>query len=1061
MNQSKGAIAWMTHNRVTPNLLMLFFIIGGLLMGWQIKKEVQPNTQHNSIRVWVYYPGSTPAEMEQGITLPIENAINGIEGIKEIHSWANSAGTNITAELINNVDVERVKREIENAVNTAQLPAGAEKPRVLRNQSRQESMELVLYGDTDPVALRETSTELQNILLRSPELTQVEVNGFSKYEVQIQIDTQTLERYGLTLDQVARSISSHAVTQSGGRIQSSGGDILLQLDERRGWAKEFNDIVVLQTPQGGRVYLEDIADIRDGFANKNNSSFYNGLPSASIRVYRIGDQTPVSISEAVYDRLPELESALQPGMTLNIVSDDAIIFQQRMHLLLKNAFSGLLLVLFVLALFLDVRLAFWVTVGIPTSFLGSLLFLPAMDVSINMISMFAFIIALGIVVDDAIIAGENIHEKMSQGVPFANAAIEGAKEIATPLTFSILTNIIAFIPIWFLPGTLGMMFQVIPLVVACVFIISWVEALFILPTHLAHINNHQQPNWVKPFTVIQHYVDKGLQWFISRLYTPTLKRLLAQRYFVISSGVVMLMVSIGYISGGHLGFTTMPRVEAEFSLARAFMPVGTSYEEATEVRHTLEQAAMQVIEQNGGEELATGVSTHIRSRDGEFIIISRIFLQPSEIRAIPTRQVSRAWRQEAGDIPTANAVRFSATGNGPGADVAGVTVELTHRNNERLQMASEDLSEILAGYNGVVDIENSFMSGSQQIKLSLLPEGKSMGLNEQDLIRQVRHAFNGVRAMRQQRGSDEVDVKVQLPDWQRSSVYHLEHLPIKVGDRYLPLSQIASVEREYSASTIQRREGRRRVTVGADITPSSEAMALSQTLANDVFPMLQQQYPGLGIGFLGDQAEQKESLSSLATNGALVLLALYCLLAIPFRSYTQPLIIMTIIPFGIIGAVIGHSLLNYSLSIVSLLGTLALSGVVINDSLILVTEVNRNRERGRPLVQSILAGSSRRFRPIMLTTLTTFGGLVPMIMETSNQAQLMVPMAISLGFGILFATFITLVLLPCLYHALEDIKALFPFTAKSEKAVLITEQAREPDSLPQESLPKENASHAI
>lgn len=1024
MSTARGAIAWMSHNRVTPNLMMLFFIIGGLLMSWQIKKEVHPNTQHNSVRVWVYYPGSTPAEMEQGITLPIENAISGIEGIKEIHSWANSAGTNITAELINNVDVERVKREIENAVNTAQLPAGAEKPRVLRNESRQESLELVLYGDTDPIALREVSTELRSILLGSSELTQVEVNGFSIYEVQIQIDTQTLERYGLTLDQVARSISSHAVTQSGGRIKSAGGDILLQLDERRGWAKEFNDIVVVQTPQGGRVYLEDIADIRDGFANKNNSSFYNGYPSASIRVYRIGDQTPVSISEAVYDRLPDLESALQPGMTLDIVSDDAIIFQQRMHLLLKNAFAGLLLVLIVLAMFLDVRLAFWVTVGIPTSFLGSLLFLPVVDVSINMISMFAFIIALGIVVDDAIIAGENIHEKMSQGIPFGKAAIEGAKEIATPLTFSILTNIIAFIPIWFLPGTLGMMFQVIPLVVAAVFIISWVEALFILPTHLAHINE-KQPKWTLPFAWVQTRVDSGLQWFIKCAYQPALHHLLKLRYSVISLGVVMLVISISYISGGHLGFTTMPRVEAEFSLARAFMPVGTSYEEATEVRYRLEKAANEVIEAHGGEALATGVSTHIRSRDGEFIIISRIFLQPSEIRDIPTGRVSRAWRQATGEIPEANAVRFSATGNGPGADVAGVTLELTHRNNERLQLASEELSEILAGYNGVVDIENSFMSGSQQIKLSLLPEGKSMGLNEQDLIRQVRHAFNGVRAMRQQRGSDEVDVKVQLPDWQRSSVYHLEQLPIKIGDRYLPLSQIASVEREYSASTIQRREGRRRVTVSADITPSSEAMALSQTLANEVFHQLESKYPGLNIGFAGDQAEQKESLTSLAANGALVLLALYCLMAIPFRSYTQPLIIMTIIPFGIIGAVIGHSLLGYSLSVVSLLGTLALSGVVINDSLILVTEVNRNREKGMPLVQAIIAGSSRRFRPIFLTTLTTFGGLAPMILETSNQARLMVPMAISLGFGILFATFITLVLLPCLYLALEDIKALF------------------------------------
>ncbi|MGF1758196.1 efflux RND transporter permease subunit [Photobacterium sagamiensis] len=1023
--QRKGAIAWMTHNRVTPNLLMLFFVIGGLLMAWSIKKEVYPNYQHNTIKIWVYYPGSTPTEMEQGVALPVENAISGIEGIKEIHSWANSAGANITAELLNNVDADQVMREIESAVNRANLPDGAEKPRIFRSETREESMELIIYGDVDPIALRETSTELRSILLQSSYLTQVELGAQPKYEVQVQVESATLEQYDLTLDQVARSISNHAVTQSGGKLETAGGDILLQIDESRNWASEFADIVVMQNANGSQLYLDDIATVRDGFANRHNNFYYNSLPSSSIMVYRVGEQTPVAISDTVYQLLPAMEAVLQPGMTLEIVSDDAIIFNQRMHLLLKNAFYGLLLVLLVLALFLDVRLAFWVTMGIPTAFLGSLLFLPAMNVSINMISMFAFIIALGIVVDDAIIAGESIHEKMSQGMSFANAAIEGAKDIATPLSFSILTNIVAFIPIWFLPGTLGLMFQVIPLVVATVFLISWAEALFILPTHLAHIDKQRYPAWVRPFHYLQVRMDRGLKFFITNLYQPALKHLLALRYTVIATGIAILMISIGYVSGGHLGFTTMPRIEAEFSRARAVLPLGSSLEEASRVRHRLENSAKQVIEENGGNDLTRGISTIMRSRDGEYIIISRIFLQPAESRTLSTREVSKAWRNYTGEIPEVAALRFSAAGKGPGADVAGITLELTHRNNELLQHASEELSERLANYAGVVDIENSFASGSQQIKLSLLPAGKSMGLNERTLIRQVRDAFNGVRAIRQQRGSDEVDIKVMLPDSQRSSEYYLEQLRIKVGDRYLPLSQVASVERSESASTIQRREGRRRVMVSADVTPSSEAMTLSQTLREEMFPTLEQAYPGLEIGFLGDQAEQKESLSSLATNGALVMLALYCLLAIPFRSYTQPLIIMTIIPFGLIGAVIGHAVLDYTLSVVSLLGVLALSGVVINDSLLLVTEVNRNRSKGMDVIPAIITGSSRRFRPIILTTLTTFGGLAPMILETSNQAQMMVPMAISLGFGILFATFITLVLLPCLYAALEDIKELF------------------------------------
>ena len=1039
MKNHRGAIAWMAGNGVTPNLLMLFFIIGGLLMAWQIKKEVYPNYQHNSIRIWVHYPGSTPAEMEQGVTLPIENAINGIEGIKEIHGWANSAGSNLTAELMNGVDAERVLREVESAVNRAPLPAGAEKPRIFRNETRDQSFELVLYGDADLIALKETSTEIRNILLSSPGITQVEIGGFSKYEVQVQVDSLTLQQYGLGLDDIANSISRHAINQSGGRLETAGGDILLQIDESRGWAEDFSDIVVMQTPSGSKLYLEDIATIRDGFANRHNRNFYNGYPSASIRIYRIADQTPVSISESVYALMPELEASLQPGISLEVVDDDAVIYQQRMSLLLKNAFSGLLLVLLVLALFLDVRLAFWVTVGIPTAFLGAVLFLPSMDVSINMISMFAFIIALGIVVDDAIIAGENIHEKMSQGMRFTDAAIEGAKDIATPLTFSILTNIVAFIPIWFLPGTLGLTFKVVPIVVAAVFIISWVEALFILPAHVAHIDYRQPPRWTRPFNAVQSKVDVGLQWFIRRIYKPALKHLLAGRYIVVATGFAMLISSIAYISGGHMGFTTMPRVEAEFSVARAFMPVGSSAEEAEMVKEQLEDAAKEVVASNGGKELAKGISSRIWSRDGEYVVMTRIFLQPGEDRALSTRQVSAQWRELTGEVPAANAVRFSATGNGPGADVAGVTLELTHRNTHALRAASEELTEILGNYAGIVDIENSFMSGSQQIRLALRPEGKSMGLTEQSLIRQIRHAFSGVRAIRQQRGSDEVDVKVQLPDWQRASVYHLEQLPIKVGDQFIPLSQIADVYREYSASAIHRRDGQRRISVSADITPSSEAMNLTQTLRREVLPVLEEKYPGIDIGFRGDQAEQKESLESLAINGALVMLALYCLLAIPFKSYTQPLIIMTIIPFGLIGAVLGHVLLGYVMSIVSLLGILALSGVVINDSLILVTEVNRNRDAGKPLAEAIINGSARRFRPIMLTTLATFGGLAPMILETSNQAQLMIPMAISLGFGILFATLITLVLLPCLYHALEDIKAFFQFGTEPQKTALHTE----------------------
>lgn len=1030
---SKGPIAWMTKNSVTANLLMLFFIIGGLVTSFQIRKEVYPNYEMNSVRVTVSYNGATPDEMEMGIVLPIENAIRGIEGIKQVNSRAPGGFANITAELMNNVNVDQVLREIESAVNRTNLPAGAEKPRVVRSSTRHESMELILYGDVDPIALREATSQVRDILLRSAYLTQVEMHWASRYEVKVLVDQANLERYNLTLNNVSSTIANQALKQSGGKLDTEGGDILLEVDNRQEWAKDFESVPVVTTPQGGYIYLDEIATVEDGFADRKFQFYYNGKPSTSIKIYRIGEQTPIGISDAVHDMLPQLEAALIPGVQLEIVNDDAILYRARMGLLLKNAFSGLVLVLIVLALFLELRLAFWVTMGIPTAFLGSLIFLPVMDVSINMISMFAFIIALGIVVDDAIIAGENVYERMSQGMPFTKAAILGVKDIAVPLTFSILTNIVAFIPIWFLPGTLGMMFQVIPLVVATVFIISWIDALFILPAHLAHLKEDNPAALFRYANVIQSKFSKGLEWFIERLYKPAMRVLLEFRYLIVAIGVAMLVTSISYVKGGHLGFTTMPRVEAEFSVARVTLPLGTSLEEANDVRQRLEQSAQQVMNENGGRDLVKGISSMQRNSEGEFLVVVRMFLQLSEVREMSTRDVSRTWRAVTGDIPSVEGVRFSSAGGGPGGDVAGVTVELRHHDNDLLEEASNELTGLMSSYAGVVDIENSFASGSSKLNLSLLPAGQSLGLNERELARQVRAAFNGVRAIRQQRGSEEVDVMVMLPDHQRSSEFNLEQLPVRVGNSYVPLSQVASLERDYSASLIQRREGRRRVTVSADITPSSEAMTLSQTLAEEIFPVLRQSYPGLDVGFRGDQMEQKESMDSLFTNGIMVMLALYCLLAIPFKSYTQPLIIMTIIPFGLIGSVLGHIALGYTMSVVSLLGVLALSGVVINDSLILVTEANRRREEdGLGVHDALIAACGRRFRPIILTTLTTFGGLAPMILETSNQARFMIPMAISLGFGILFATFITLLLLPSMYSVLEDIKALFSAKPEAE-----------------------------
>lgn len=1016
----KGYIAWMARNSVTPNLLMFFLIIGGLISSLIIRKEVYPDYQFNTVTVSVFYSGSTPSEMESGIVLPIENAISDIDGIKEVTSRATSTNAWIKAHLENKVDVNQLMREIENEVNRVNLPKGADKPRVFRNQTRKQSMELIVYGDVEPIVLRETANSIKDVLMQSDYLTQVALHYPPKYQVQIELDSDTLEKHGLTISNISKNISNQSLTKSGGKLETSGGDVLLQVDEMKQWANEFHDITVVETSSGGQLKLGEIAEISDGFADKKAKSYYNGKPSQSILIYRSGEQTPVGISEHFYEKLPEINDLLQTGIELDIVLDDAVTYEQRMNLLLKNAFTGLLLVLVILTIFLEAKVAFWTVVGIPTSFLGAIIFLPYFDISINMISMFAFIIALGIVVDDAIIVGENIYERLSRGESYTSAAIEGAKEIAVPLTFSIITNIIAFIPIWFLPNMLGQMFSVVPIVVGLVFAISWAEALFILPSHLAHSKKKERQENL--LTKVKDRIDKGFNYTVNVVYRKIIKTLLPFRYLVTVISTCMLVLAISYAVGGNIGFRTMPAVEAEFTNARAILPVGMSLEDATRVRKRLEKTAEMVISENGNDNVAKGVSSIMRNIDGEFIVNVRIFLVPSEIRTVPTNEIAKQWRKKTGLIKGVDVLRFSSAGGTPTSDVAGITIELKHANNDKLEAASSKLTSILSAYDGIVDIENTFESGTQQLRIRINDKGNHLGLNDSTLLSQIRDSFNGVRSIRQQRGSEEVDVMVTLNQHERSSIHFLEQLPIKVGNSYIPLIEIADIDYERAPSTIQRFEGQKRITVNADVTPASESVLITKMIQDQIFPELLSDFPNLQLGFGGDQKEQKESLESLALNGVLLLLALYCLLAIPFNSYTQPILIMIVIPFGFLGALLGHIMLDVTLSVVSLLGVLALSGVVINDSLILIVEINRRIKEGQEAVKAIIDGACRRFRPIVLTTMTTFFGLAPMIWEPSNQAKLMIPMAISLGFGIVFATLITLVLLPCLYNILDDFK---------------------------------------
>ena len=1012
-----GAIAWMASNHVTANIMMLVFLIGGLFMTTRIKQEVFPEFSLDLVTITVAYPGASPEEVESGIVLALEEAVRGVSEIKRVQATASEGMARVTVELHAGVDGQKAYQEIDQEVaRIVTLPKEAEEPQVRLQSMRRLVRNLVIYGDVSEQVLLELGEEARDILLQSPEITQVDVAGVRDMEIHIEISQDMLRAHGLTLDGVAQTVAAGALEMPGGSVRTEGGEILLRVKERRDWATEFARLPVITTASGAILLLADIATVSEGFEDSNVEQRFDGLPCVDVEVYRVGAQTPIGVSDEVDRVLIDIEGRLPPGVDVASTVNRSENYEQRLRLLLKNAFLGLVLVLIVLGLFLNMRLAFWVTMGIPVSFLGGLLLMPAIGVTINMITMFAFIIALGIVVDDAIVAGENIYEYRRRGMGFLQAAIQGARDVSVPITFSILTNIVAFLPLAFIPGFMGKIFVSIPMVVVTVFIISWVEALLILPAHLARGNSGEHKGLEGRINRVQQRVAAGLERFIKGRYSRFLHRVIDNRRVTVALGLVLLMLVLSYLFSGRMGMVLMPKVEADRAVVTAVLPYGVPLERAREVRGLLEEAAGRVIDEHGGDRLSEG----IKGRVNENMIEVTVYLTDPDERPMNTFRFTSLWREETGQIPGLEMLRFEADRGGPGAGAA-LTVELSHRDVETLNRASSDLAGRLAEFAYTRDIDDGYSPGKEQMDFRIRPEGQAVGLTASSVARQVRSSFYGAQALRQQRGRNEVKVLVRLPVEVRSREADVERLLVQTpAGTWVPLMRVASVERGRAYTSISRRDGRRTVQVTSGVEPFDQTSVVQASLEESVLPSLVEDYPGLSYSFEGFQADIKESMSALIGGFALAMIISYALLAIPFRSYAQPLVVMMAIPFGIVGAVLGHLLMGYGMSIISLMGIIALSGVVVNDSLILITYANKLRGEGLSAEEAIHKAGVRRFRPILLTTMTTYGGLAPMIFETSRQARFMIPMAISLGYGIVFATLITLVLVPSLYLLVED-----------------------------------------
>ena len=1030
-----GPIAWMAGHSVAANLLMLVCVVGGLIALRNIKQEVFPDTTEDAVTVSVSYPGASPEEVEQGIILAVEEAVHGLEGVDEINSVASEGSGNVTIQLLVGEDVQQLAREIQSEVDRiTTFPEEAEEPEVRIVARRREVLDFVIYGEVPEIVLHQLGERAREILVQDPSITQVELEGVPPLEIAIEISQENLRRYGLTPATVAQRLANASVDLPGGGLRTPMGEVLVRIKERRDYGRQFAELPIITTSQGTPVRLGDIATVRDEFAETDRSARHNGMPALVLEVYRVGDQTPLEVAAAVRRQLPGLRAVLPAGVHAEIQSDRSEIYAQRVALLLKNGAMGLALVLLILGLFLEARLAFWVMMGIPISFFGSFLLLPAADVTINMISLFAYIIALGIVVDDAIVVGENIYHYHQEGLPFLDAAIRGTREVAMPVTFSILTNIVTFMPIYFIPGMMGRIFSTIPVVVSVVFIISLFESLFVLPAHLGHRREVRRRGGVMAWLHSrQQDFSRGFLWFVRRGYGPFLTGVLRHRYLALAGAASILVVSAAYALSGRMGFQVFPVVESDMSEASLVMPYGAAVERTEAIMLRLEAAADEVYKESGHPELVRSIQSDIGRRGGGHTARVQVELAEPDIRnaIMSTEEFTDRWRDKVGEVSGVEYLRFAADSGGPGSHGRPVSVELSHSDTKVLEIASRQLADALTTYPLVKDVDDGFQPGKPQLDFSILPEGKAMGLTARDVARQVRHAFYGAEVLRQQRGRNEIKVMVRLPEEERRTEQTLLDLLIRTpANTDVPLREVAAVDRGRAYTKIDRRNGRRVVQVSADITPRSKATEVLEDLQISALPQLMRDYPGLSYSFEGHQAEMRESIGSLKVTFLLAMLAIYAMLAVPFRSYIQPLIVMFSIPFGMVGAFLGHLLMGYDLCLPSLFGIVALSGVVVNDSLVLIDFANRRRrEHGLSAWDAVHSATLQRFRPVILTTLTTFGGLAPIIFETSRQARFLIPMALSLGFGILFATLITLIIVPAMYVAVEDLARFGSATA--------------------------------
>ncbi|MEW4490344.1 efflux RND transporter permease subunit [Thalassoglobus sp. JC818] len=1029
----KSMVAWAIQHTPTMNSIMVVVLFVGMFAGWQLRREEFPQFELEMILVSVPYPGASPEEVESGICQKIEEAIRSVDGLKKVTSVAQEGAANIVIEVETSVpSVQKVLNEIQSEIDRIpSFPDLAEEPEVqqvtLRNPAITVGIVANRSDDEDfELKLRSVTESIRDDLLQIPQVSVADIVGERDYQIDVEIPEQSLREYGLTLTDVANRIRRRNLELPGGNIRDESETFLLRGKDKRIHGEDIAAIPIITRPNGVVLTVDDLGTVHDEFIDSPSITSINGRPGLAIQIKAAAREDLLAMTSAVRDYIDE--NPPPSGYEFAVWGDASVDVRDRLDLLKRNGLQGLFLVFMVLALFLEFRLAFWVAIGIPFSILGACAILWQFDQTLNMLSMFAFLIALGIVVDDAIVVGENIYAHRELGKPNLQAAIDGTAEVVPSVTTSIITTVFAFMPMFFVSGIMGKFFAVLPLAVIAMLVISLLESVTILPCHLAHGSD-------KPFFLtagLTQFTNRVLDFIIKSFYTPTVRFCLANTLITVSIAITIVICSVTLVANGTVPSVFFPKLDAPEVIAKIVFPDGTPSQVTDQATQEIESAInaindkysepanpliLAVLRTVGAQAETGGPPGASGANSGSHIGSVQVQLAENTQRNITSEEIAAEWRELVGEIPGIESLTFGSIARGPGGKPIEFKLLAPAEHMAELEAAVEDVKIELAKYPGVRDVDDDSRPGKTEIQLTEKESGKALGVPLESIARTVRAAYYGEEVMRLQRGRHEVKLMVRYPEEDRRSVASLSEIRVDPGDGIQrPISEIANLNFQRGYSEINRIDQRRSITVSADIDENEgNAKETVLELQAEYMPGLLEKYPHLSVRWEGQQEQDTESVQSLMIGLLVALFATFVLLTMEFNSYGQPLIVMSVIPFGIVGAIWGHALLGLPLTLFSMLGLVALTGVVVNDSIVLVDFINARSRSGIAIEDAAVEAGQRRFRPVLLTSLTTIAGLLPILTERSFQAQLVIPMATSLCFGLALSTLLVLILVPTFY----------------------------------------------